>query len=153
MSPNIELSDTIYERLASHAQGFDTPERVIERLLFSYENGGTHTPQEVVKTPADSVLHRPEPVFYPGNIEEFKQLLMAQKHVYRRISFQDGTSKLSIWKAGRIDAQSNILGNIYSGVLRDWKQKGITKAEFAIKQQDLPTIQDETRLINAGGST
>ena len=40
MSPSIQLSATLYQRLEGHAQGFDTPENVIERLLNAYEMTG-----------------------------------------------------------------------------------------------------------------
>ncbi len=37
MSQNIKISDELYSRLAKHAEGFDTPVNVIERLLNHYE--------------------------------------------------------------------------------------------------------------------
>lgn len=37
MSPVIRVSDDLFARLESHAQGFDSPANVIERLLNSFE--------------------------------------------------------------------------------------------------------------------
>ena len=43
MSPVIRLSDTVYERLGAHAQGFEPPANVIERLLDQVEGVDTAT--------------------------------------------------------------------------------------------------------------
>ena len=45
MSHVIRIPTNIYNRLEKHAQGFDTPANVIERLLNSYE-GGSKQPLE-----------------------------------------------------------------------------------------------------------
>lgn len=37
MNRTIEVTDTVYARLESHAKGFDKPSNVIERLLDSFE--------------------------------------------------------------------------------------------------------------------
>jgi len=42
MSPVIRLPDSVYDRLAKHSEGFDTPARVIEKLLDQVE--GVETP-------------------------------------------------------------------------------------------------------------
>jgi hypothetical protein len=138
MSPTIQLSAALYKRLEEHAQGFDTPENVIERLLNSHEINSGADDEDFIPSMGSPDLARPEPIFYPSDINKFKDLLLQNKQAYRRITYRDGTAKLSVWNAERFDAGSNLLGNIYSGVLRNWSQKGIVRAEFAIEKQDLP---------------
>jgi hypothetical protein len=139
MSPTIQLSAAIYKRLESHAEGFDTPESVVERLLNSYDRLADPSGEETTVSLAhEPILTRPEPAFYPSDIGEFKRQLLHQKQATRRITYQDGTMKLGIWNADRMDASSSVQGNINSGVLRDWKSKGIVRVEFAIDRNDLP---------------
>lgn len=139
MSPTIQVSAAIYKRLESHADGFDTPENVIERLLNSYDRATDPTGEAVmVSSTEEELLTRPEPVFYPEDIDEFKRQLLRLRQATHRITYQDGTSKLGVWNANRLDKSSSVLGNIYSGLLRDWKAKGIVRAEFAIDRSDLP---------------
>lgn len=137
MAPQIEVSETTYNRLESLAEGFDTPERVIERLLSAYEGKPLEYGSSRHQDNSPRVLRRPDPEFYPSNINEFKKLLIKNKQAYRLMTFADGRTEMSLWNASRIDEDSDILGNIYSGVLRGWKQKSIVRAQFAIEQADL----------------
>ena len=44
MSQVIRIPEALYQRLENHAQGFDTPANVIEKILNFYEStcGGLH---------------------------------------------------------------------------------------------------------------
>ena len=143
MSPTIQLSHKTYKRLETQAHGFDTPESVIERLLDQLEAlPTTMATEDPARDGVEAPLTRPQPIFYPSNSQEFKRLLLEKKQAYRRITYVSGESKMSVWKAERFDESSSVLGNIYSGVLRDWQDKGIIRAEFAIEREDFPPIDD-----------
>ena len=56
MSPTIKLKDEIYNRLASLAEGFDTPANVIERLLNHYEGTAESTKSDETQQTPKKVL-------------------------------------------------------------------------------------------------
>ena len=77
-------------------------------------------------------------IFFPDNEEIFKTLLVKTRKAYVLISKTDGTSEpVKEWSAGRFKETSNLRGNIFSGYLRNWKQRGIFAASFAIVESDL----------------
>jgi hypothetical protein len=131
--PVIRISDTLYKRLEDLAKGFDTPTGVIERLLDQSE--GHHS------TKSNSAMmpttRKPELVFIPGDEEEFKALLIKKQMAHVLLSKSDGSAQSLVWKAGRFGKTANLRGNIFSGYLRNWKEKGIVKAEFAIDKTDI----------------
>ena len=58
--PVIRISNELYKRLESQAQGFDTPASVIERLLDASEN----KPFSAARVESND-MDRPELVFVP----------------------------------------------------------------------------------------
>jgi hypothetical protein len=44
------------------------------------------------------------------------------------------------WNAERFTEKSSLRGNLFSGYLRNWREKGIVKAECAINRSDLNTL-------------
>lgn len=117
MNNNVYISEKTLSRLAERAMGFhDTPESVIIRLLNNLDDGEKF---------------KPELQFIP-NEQEFKMQLVKYKKAVVNIIYVDGSNKRVIWNANRFNNDSNLKANIWSGYLRDWKKKGIIKAEFSI---------------------
>lgn len=140
MNRKVEISENLFKRLEKHAVGFDTPENVIERVVNFYEKKN--------KSAKGLVVHRLieeakglEIVFYPSDEDSFQKELLKLKSDPRvawiLLTKIDGTQELRKWKATKITEDSNVLGNLRSGYLRGWRQKGIVKAEIAINKQDL----------------
>ena len=128
MCPVIRISDELYSRLESHAVGFDTPSALIERLLDSVEG--------IEKTDVDDVGNKPTLIFEPQDEVLFKELLLRDKKASVLLHKSNGSVERRIWNANRITESSNIRGNLWSGLLRGWKAKGIVKAELSILSGD-----------------
>jgi len=124
MCPVIRISDKLYARLESHAKGFDTPSALIERLLDAQDG-------IVIKEIKEST-EKPELIFLPSDEDQFKKLLISGKQAAVSLHRIDGSIEKRIWKANKISQSSNIRGNLWSGILRGWKKKGIVKAELSI---------------------
>lgn len=122
---NITLSDATYNRLAALARGFETPEQVINRLIDAVH--------------ADPST-KPELLLCPPNEDEFKNALLVSKQAKVEMFRKDGTCETGIWKARSISKDSSILSNIWSGYLRNWKEKEIVRAVFTV--QDAPAASD-----------
>ena len=132
MCPVIKISDDLYKRLENYAEGFDTPAAVIERVLNIHEG----------KSPSDddnldhAIAAKPKVIFHPSDEKEFLRRLVENGSAYVRVLKRDGSLDTSEWHASRMTLDSNLRANIWSGRLRDWKEKGIVKAEFAIDRGD-----------------
>jgi hypothetical protein len=44
----------------------------------------------------------------------------------------DGTRAINYWNANKLTTNSNLRGNIWSGLLRNWKAKGVVSANFTV---------------------
>lgn len=106
----IEISEKLYDRLGKHVKGFETPEEVIMRILDHYESRNSEK--------------RPELVFEPDE-EGFKSELLRKKMAWKIFEFADGSKQIEEWAANQFNENSNLRANIWSGALRDWKNKGI----------------------------
>lgn len=129
MAPSIDISDKLFKQLEARAIGFDTPEMVIQRLLGEAEG----KPEK-----------KPEIVFCPVEEVEFKKQLLLSREVEITIHKSDETREIIHWHANRFKENSNLRANIWSGYLRGWKEKGITKAELFILPQGTSAIDDDT---------
>lgn len=117
---NIEVSDSVYERLAKKIIDFsDTPNSVIERLLNS----------------AEDKVSKPNLCFYPVDEVKFKKLLLRDKKAEVALYKNSGEIEVLVWNASKLKDTSNIKANIWSGYLRNWEEKGIRKAEFSIYER------------------
>jgi hypothetical protein len=76
-------------------------------------------------------------VFHPADEKQFLKQLIERKAAWVKIDYQDGSSETIPWHASRMKPTSNLRANIWSGQLRDWKAKGIVKAEFFIDRGDI----------------
>ena len=143
MTKQINVTDALYSRLAKHAKGFDTPEQVIERMIDFYEEHEGVTTRSEVKTP---VILQPkiqpksfhiDIKYYPDDENEFKKQFLVQKHAWIIIHKVDGSVTEHVWNLNGFTENSSVKGNLLSGRLRGWKEKGICKAEIAINKDDI----------------
>ncbi|MCE9944022.1 hypothetical protein ACEUCS_19370 [Aeromonas caviae] len=140
MPVSITVSDEIFNRLEKLAIGFDTPERVIERLL-----------DEVDSDSPKSAGARPKLTFTPDETA-FKNELLTRKKAQVILHFKDGERDVLHWNAERFQPSSNLRANLWSGFLRGWKEKGIIAAEFSVlpRGSNLPDDDTELRVAIAG---
>lgn len=136
MSQVIRITDDLYKRLESHADGFSTPSSVIEKILDAYEGKEPSVNQE---SDQHSISHKLELMFYPESEEEFKKKFMAIKQAFVKITFSNGTTEIKDWVSTRFTENSSVSGNLRSGYLRGWKKKGIVKAEVALSKSEFNT--------------
>jgi len=128
MMNTIDVSDSVYERLSKLVTGFgDTPNNVIERLLDK----------------TDNVSKKPSLSFYPEDESRFKELLLSNKKAEVCLYKADGEIEVIVWNALKFSESSNIKANIWSGYLRNWQEKGITKAEFTIYEKPIHHFREE----------
>jgi len=136
MSQVIRIPENVYQRLSLHAKGFETPAQVIEKILNFYEKeNNIETPIALKSEGAKSTSL--EIVYYPSDEIAFKQALLKTKRAYILIHKIDGTTELKEWNANSFDSNSSVDGNLRSGYLRGWRNKGIIKAEISTNQSDL----------------
>ncbi|VAX11783.1 hypothetical protein MNBD_GAMMA25-2190 [hydrothermal vent metagenome] len=75
--------------------------------------------------------------FIPEDPLQFKKLLLKEKKAWVLLHMTDGTKHLHEWNALRFTEHSDVLGNLRSGYLRNWRDKGIINAEVAIDKSEL----------------
>lgn len=155
MFKTIEISEYLYERLGRLANTFETPDQVIGRLIDHYESkvkSDQKNPDFVEELP---IIDKPKirtfkkliPNFYPTNLEEFKSLLLKEKQAWVILYFNDGSKEVHQWNAHRFTEKSDVLGNLRSGYLRDWREKGIIKADIAIDKNEISNDGSEHAYI------
>jgi hypothetical protein len=77
--------------------------------------------------------------FFPADEALFKAQLIKERKAYFVLYNKDGsTMPIKEWNAANFTDASNLRGNIFTGQLRRWRQRGIVKAAFAIRSTDLP---------------
>ncbi len=155
MSKVLRISTELYQRLGSHANGFETPASVIERMLTSYEG---KSDVNLVATPTnkpDSSILMPdklEIIYHPLDEYNFKVELLKEKKAYILIVMFDGISEICEWSANKFQEGSNLGRNLRSGYLRGWRDKGIVRAEVSINRADIELIQ-KNELLGKEGMT
>ncbi len=139
MSQVIRISDDLYKRLESHAAGFDTPSNVIETILNAYENVNPdlNTSSEAADIPIFKPAAKLEITYFAESEVDFKRQLLISKKAYIKLHYTNDTSEIKEWNAARFGESSSVDGNLRSGHLRGWKERGIFKAELAINQDDV----------------
>lgn len=130
MKQTIEIPVGLYQRLGSHAVGFEDPSRVIERILDAYEDYRGIKSLVSLKTVTEMPTSL-EIVYYPSNEENFKRLLLQIKVAYLLLHKLDGSKEIKEWNAINFSESSSVNSNLRSGYLRDWRKKGIVKAEIS----------------------
>jgi hypothetical protein len=129
MKNTIEITQTTFVRLEQLAEGFDTPEALIIRLLDNIDG----------KTDTKPTLH-----FNPVDEAEFKLRLIESKEAEVVIYKNDNSREIVKWKANRLSESSNLRGNLWSGLLRGWKSKQIKSVYLSILPQGLNLPDDDT---------
>jgi len=155
MSQVIKIDEQLYQRLSTHVKGFETPSQVINKILDFYEkehNRESNSVENMIdryekenNTPSDSSNHRMihatrrEIIYYPIDDENtFKKALLQTKFAYVKLHYTNGESEVKEWRAGNFTKASSVKGNLASGFLRSWKEKGICKAELSINKSNFP---------------
>lgn len=134
MSQVIRISNELYRRLEAHTVGFDTPSNVIERILDVYE--GVSTTEKSVDcneliTPANKL----EILYRPVTEEAFKEQFLETKKAFVKMFYTNGSEEIKEWNSPNFAITSSVAGNLRSGYLRGWKDKGIFKAEVSINHE------------------
>ncbi|MGL4715725.1 MAG: hypothetical protein ACRCWL_07420 [Aeromonas sp.] len=112
---SIEISKSTFDRLSSLAVGFDTPDAVINRLI-NHSLGQSETKPRIMFIPSEA---------------EFKRLLLQTRVAEAKIYHSDGRHFVVPWNATKLQSSSNLRANLWSGFLRNWKQKKISKVELS----------------------
>lgn len=136
MPVTITVSDELYRKLEALAIGFDTPERVIERLVDMNGSG-----------PKSSEA-RPQLSFVPDE-SGFRNELLVRKKAQVVLHLKNHGREVIHWNASKLQPRSNLRANLWSGILRNWKEKGIIAAEFTVLPQGLNHPEDNTNLLIA----
>ncbi|ARR51893.1 hypothetical protein ETN89_20535 (plasmid) [Photobacterium damselae subsp. damselae] len=118
----IDVTTATFQRLSKLAQGFDTPDAVINRLI-----------DEVTKQPEI----KPTIIFNPEIEDDFKRKLLNVKLAEVCLHYTDAAPTFSMWNATKFKESSNLKANIWSGFLRGWKNKCITKIELIVLDKDV----------------
>lgn len=124
----IRIPNPLLKRLEKYAEGFDTPVKVIERILDEYEEMKGIT-SVAPSTDVPELTSKPELVFLPDEAT-VKANLASGISATVTLHYFDGDTSEGTWSPSRFTDQSNLRANIWSGYLRGWKDKGIVKAEF-----------------------
>lgn len=150
MSHVMRIPLSLYNRLASHSQGFQTPGDVLAKILDLYEKylidnalPGIH------ENPKNLPSNHLEIIFYPSNDEKFKKLLLERKEAWVVLYKTDGSCEKFKWNANRFSESSSVKGNLQSGYLRNWRTKGIVKAKIAINKNDIISLDPIGRQVGS----
>jgi hypothetical protein len=107
-------------------------------MLNSYEerHGGTMVEEEsqAPKLETPTLL---DIVYHPGPESAFKEALLERRRAYVRLFKTDGTSDDKVWNAQKFTTESKVKGNLMTGYLRHWRDKGIYKAVVVVDEEDL----------------
>lgn len=137
----IQIPEELFDRLAKHSVRFETPVDVIEKILAFYEREHDHsTYHEQPKNIIENRLCVPasvEIIFYPKDEEGFKKQFLKSDVAYVLLHYKDGKKVVKVWNRSNFTKESNVTGNLRSGYLRGWRDKGICKAEISVNKEDL----------------
>lgn len=136
MSQVIRISEELYKRLENHANGFDTPSNVIERVLNLYE-GVTDASSDTKPNPEKAPASDLEIIYFADSEEDFKKQLISKKKAYIKLHYTNGVTETKSWNAKRFSPKSRVDGNLRSGYLRGWKDRGIFRAELSVNHEDV----------------
>ncbi len=135
MSQVIRISNELYKRLEALASGFDTPSNVIEAVLNAYESNNPSPLSRSINSTLQPAANL-DLVYLSGSEEKFKQELLSSRKAYIKLYFTNNSSEIKEWNISKFDQTSNVASNLRGGYLRDWKKRGIFKAELSINQKE-----------------
>jgi hypothetical protein len=122
------------QNICETMDGVIVTEEIEKEIQNETEEGNINYPEE--NNQNNIKKHKIE---YGGIIEyipdkiTFRKRLLKYHKANLTLIYDDGHSENGIWDASNITERSNISGNIRSGYLRDWKEKGIMKGIFEVK--------------------
>ena len=127
---SIQISESVCTRLAIYAdkQGV-TWEQAIDNMLTECSREDSRFQSRQTETVFSG---RSEIVFLP-NKENFKRDLLETKRAFVRLFYSDGHTETKTWNAQNFRENSDVVGNLRSGYLRDSAKKGIVKAEVSVE--------------------
>lgn len=137
MSQVVRLPAAFIERLKPYAQPFETPLTVLNRILDDYEQILGKTKPTVQPAITKKLLSSPDIVFLDGNEDVFKTGFLTQGRAYLKIFYVDGRNEITPWELRGFSASSSAVGNLRSGRLRNWREKGIIRVDLAVDKDDL----------------
>jgi hypothetical protein len=145
MSPSIDISQELYNRLSKLVEGFDTPESVIERLLD--ERSGKESKPSAVTKPAIIGTFRDTADYLNKAFEEFFNVAprpFGQK-TGTVFGFSDDSKGVQ-WNVGiNFEDGSAVLGvNLEGMKYRDWPI-----ATLLLRERDEPTLPSLSALPGA----
>ena len=85
------------------------------------------------KPPAGNLGEGPVIQLSPAGDDAFKARLIAVKRAVVRLEMRDGRERSFVWHAYRFRQSSNLRGNLFSGYLRDWRERGIVRASVSVE--------------------
>ncbi len=141
---NIAIEEKVLFRLGSYAQKneLQSSSEAIAALLDAHNAAPPKSPPSF-SSEVKTGLHSNSPRYYgdrleieyfPSGEENFKQKFLLYKRAYVRIHYLgDKNPIIRLWNAYRFSETSSVSGNLASGYLRGWREKGICKAEISIE--------------------
>ncbi len=126
---DLTISKEVYERLVKHRKGFETPNDVIKKLLISYESNFDSI--DIESDPVEQPL-KLDINYFPEGEEAFKKEFLKTKKAIVSMTDITGNTVQKLWESPNFKETSSVSGNLRSGYLRKWKEKGIVKVEVAI---------------------
>lgn len=137
-----ELKEIEKEILDEHGTIADVFKFLCKECHAAYDNlerGGLHFFEPIINQ--DRTVLRPNKlsiIFVPEDEVAFKNLLVEKGEAFVRLRKLDGSVEpIARWNATRFRNTSNLRGNLFSGYLRNWKQREIVEAVFAIDRASL----------------
>ncbi len=141
---NIAIEEKILFRLGSYAQKneLQSSSEAIAALLDAHNAAPPKSPPSFsseVKTElhSDSPRHyggQLEIEYFPSGEENFRKEFLVRRGAHVRIHYWgDKKSITRFWHAYKFSESSNVRGNLASGYLRGWREKGICRVEVSIE--------------------
>lgn len=127
----IQLDESVCSRLALYAaqHGLGSWAEAIEDMLAKCEDNSA--PVRPVARPASAPYFRkPEVVYHPAGEMACQAAIVKAKAATVRLHYADGRVVDKHWRAYNFTEDSNLRGNLNTGYLRHWREKGIVKAEI-----------------------
>ncbi|MGI9337692.1 MAG: hypothetical protein ACR2P4_04180 [Gammaproteobacteria bacterium] len=132
-----QLDEGVCSRLALYAaqNGLGSWSEAIEDMLAKCESYSAAAPVVAPPKPAIAQPHlrSPEVIYYlddkPVSERECQMAIIATKMATVRIFYANGRLENKQWHAANIGEDSYLRGNLNSGYLRGWRNRGIVKAE------------------------
>lgn len=135
----LKLDEGVCSRLAFYAakHGLGSWAEAIEDMLAKCE-GTPAAPAPVAVAPKPATvrpyLRSPDVIYYsdgePVSERDCQMAIVAAGWATVHIHYADGRKEEKQWRATNLREDSYLRGNLNSGYLRGWRDKGIVKAEI-----------------------